>query len=91
MKNNSSFKTKISKRATSWQEIAWQEVILKVRDLQDQIVKAATKNDMITVYRLQRILVTSFEGRALAVRRVVTSSGGKTPGIDQITWLTPAG
>ena len=90
MKNNSSFKTKISKRATSWQEIAWQEVILKVRDLQDRIVKAAMKKDMREVYRLQRILVTSFEGRALAVRRVVTSSGGQTPGIDKITWSTPA-
>lgn len=60
------------------------------RDLPDQIVKAATKNDMREVYRLQIILVTSFEGRALAVRRVVTSSGGKTSGIDLISWLTPA-
>lgn len=42
------------------------------------------KNEMKMVYDLQRKLVTSFEGRALAVRQVSTSSGGKTAGIDDI-------
>lgn len=31
----------------------------------------------------------SFAARALAVRKVVTNSGGKTPGIDKITLTTP--
>lgn len=36
---------------------------------------------MKQVYKLQNQLVKSFEGRAIAVRRVVRSSGGNTPGI----------
>lgn len=32
----------------------------------------------------------SFEGRAKAVRKVATNSGGKTPGIDRETWKGPA-
>lgn len=79
-----------SSKANNWQEIPWSEINLKVRDLQDRIVKATLKNDMSQVYKLQSKLVTSFEGRALAIRRVVTSSGGKTPGIDNIQWKTPA-
>jgi RNA-directed DNA polymerase len=55
-----------------------------VRVLQDQIVRAMDKHEFKKVYDLQRKLVTSFEGRALAVRRVSSSSGGKTPGVDNI-------
>jgi len=38
------------------------------------------------VYKLQRKLVNSFAGRALAVRKVVTNSGSKTAGVDRIKW-----
>ena len=44
---------------------------------------------MKLVYLLQNQLVTSLEGRAIAIRNVVTSSGSKTPGIDNITWTNP--
>jgi len=44
---------------------------------------------MKLVYQLQNQLVTSLEGRAIAIRNVVTSSGAKTPGVDKITWTTP--
>jgi len=43
---------------------------------------ATSDNNMKLVYQLQNQLVSSIEGRDLAIRRVVTSSGGKTPGID---------
>jgi hypothetical protein len=39
---------------------------------------------MSLVYKLQNKLVTSFEGRTLAIRKVVTNSGAKTSGIDKI-------
>ena len=39
-----------------------------------EIVKATLKNNMKEVYRLQEEIVVSFEGRVLAIRRVVTSS-----------------
>ena len=53
-------------------------------------MRATEKGDMKTVYKLQRKLITSFEGRALAVRNVVTSTGGRTPGVDNNIWKTPA-
>ena len=46
-----------------------------VRVLQDQIVRATDKHEYKEVYNLQRKLVTSFKGWALAVRNVNTSSG----------------
>jgi hypothetical protein len=36
--------------------------MLKVRNLQEQIVRATMNNEMKKVYDLQRKLVTSFEG-----------------------------
>nr|AYE93292.1 DNA polymerase [Termitomyces sp.]AYE93309.1 DNA polymerase [Termitomyces sp.] len=79
----------ITTKYQNWQHIPWDEVNERVRDLQDRIVKATLDNNMRIVYQLQNQLVTSVEGRALAIRRVVTSSGGKTPGIDKVTWDKP--
>jgi len=67
---------------TNWHNIPWRKVIKKVKDLQNQIVKATLNNNMSSVYKLQNQLVNSFEGRALAIRKIVTNSGTKTPGID---------
>jgi hypothetical protein len=47
-------------------------------------VIATLKNNFEEIYKLQRKIVTSFAGRALAVRRVVTNSGSKTAGIDKV-------
>lgn len=44
---------------------------------------------MKKVYKLQNQLVSSFEGRALAIRRIITNSGSNTPGIDKKLWKTP--
>ena len=43
-------------------------------------MKATLEKDMIIVYKLQNQLVSSFEGKALPIRKTVTNSGGKTPG-----------
>jgi hypothetical protein len=51
---------------------------------QDALVATANEGDTDKVNRLQRLLITSFEGRAAAVRKVVTNSGGKTPGVDKV-------
>jgi len=74
---------------TNWHNIPWIEVIKKVKDLQNQIVKATLNNNMSLVYKLQNQLVNSFEGRALAIRKTVTNSGAKTPGIDNKLWINP--
>ena len=55
----------------------------EVQDMQEQIVLAIKNNDKLkSVYRLQIKLINSFAGRAIAVRRVVTNKGSRTPGID---------
>lgn len=79
----------INNKNSNWHNIPWQEYNKKVQDLQNKIVKARLENNMRLVYRLQNQLVTSLEGRAIAIRNVVTSSGAKTPGVDNITWKTP--
>jgi len=54
------------------------------------MVVAFKNGNMSEVYRLQKKLMLSFEGRALAVRKVTSNKGGKTPGVDNITWSNPA-
>ncbi len=43
----------------------------------------AIKNDKKSLYDLQRKLIQSFAARVIAVRKVVTNSGGKTAGVDK--------
>ncbi len=56
----------------------------KVKNLQEEIVNATLNNNIKEVYRIQKRILQSFEGIALAVRKVVTNTGGKTAGIDNI-------
>nr|YP_008816050.1 putative reverse transcriptase [Entransia fimbriata]AGZ90313.1 putative reverse transcriptase [Entransia fimbriata] len=57
--------------------------------LQEDLVKAYNVREMKAVSRIERKIVTSLYGQALAVRRVVSSSGGNTPGIDKKRWDSP--
>lgn len=68
IKNNRKF------TINNWLDIPWDSVNSKVRDLQNRFVEAILANDIKLVYKLQNQLVVSFEGRALAIRRVLTSS-----------------
>jgi RNA-directed DNA polymerase len=72
-----------------WHGVNWKESWKIIKDLQEKIVKATQRRDYIEVYKLQWIILNSFSGRALAIRKVITNSGGKTPGIDDIIWKTP--
>jgi RNA-directed DNA polymerase len=42
------------------------------------------------VKALQWLLTHSFSGKALAVKRVTENKGKDTPGVDKVTWKTPA-
>lgn len=58
--------------------------------MQQKLVLAKRQNQNLQVLTdLQRQIVTSYANRALAVRRVCTNNGGKTPGIDGVTWPDP--
>lgn len=81
----------IKTKAKMWHDINWRDAYEKVRDQQEAILKAAIDEDWNIVYRLQRKLINSFAGRAIAVRRVISNSGGKTPGVDNIVIDNPEG
>lgn len=76
-------------RTPDWHSIEWKKVWRTVRRLQARIVKAVAEGRWNKVKALVYLLTHSFGGRALAILRVVSNSGAKTPGVDGITWNTP--
>jgi len=72
-----------------WHAILWKNVNRTVRQLQTRIVKAMQAGKWHKVRSLQRLLVRSMSGKALAVRRVTENQGKRTAGIDGVTWNTP--
>jgi RNA-directed DNA polymerase len=77
------------KRTPDWHSIDWKKVWRTVRRLQARIVKAVAQGRWNKVKALVYLLTHSFSGRALAILRVVSNSGAKTPGVDGILWNTP--
>src|SRR5437588_8688475 len=76
-------------RTPDWHSIAWKKVWRTVRRLQARIVKAVAEGRWNKVKALVYLLTHSFSGRALAILRVVSNSGAKTPGVDGVLWNTP--
>jgi RNA-directed DNA polymerase len=74
---------------TLWKSIDWQIVYEKVHRQQVGIAKAAQEGRWGKVNSLQGILVRSRCARLLAVRRVTTNKGKRTPGVDGVLWNTP--
>jgi RNA-directed DNA polymerase len=77
------------KSKNGWHDIDWKKTETKVRDIQEKIVIATIEKDFKKVYNLQWKLLTTFEAKALAIRKVITNKGGKTSGTDKITWENP--
>src|SRR5438132_1049971 len=76
-------------RTPDWHSIEWKKVWRTVRRLQARIVKAVAQGRWNKVKALVYLLTHSFSGRALAILRVVTNSGARTPGVDGVLWNTP--
>jgi RNA-directed DNA polymerase len=72
-----------------WTEIDWDKCRRRVKKLQARIVKAQKERRYGKVKALQRILVTSFDAKALAVKRVTSNKGKRTAGVDNVKWTTP--
>jgi RNA-directed DNA polymerase len=75
--------------ATDWHSINWKAVYRKVRRLQARIVKAVREGRWNKVKALVYLLTHSYSGRALAILRVISNSGARTPGVDGMLWTTP--
>lgn len=75
--------------ANSWHSIDWYAAERQVRELQVRIAKATKQQQWRKVKALQRMLVRSFAGKVMAVKRVTENRGKRTPGVDGELWSTP--
>lgn len=73
----------------SWDNIPWVKAKNLVTRLQMRIAKAVREGKTGKVRSLQRILTHSFYAKVIAVKRVTSNQGAKTPGVDGIIWNTP--
>src|SRR5438874_8545619 len=74
-----------------WRDVPWPQVERDVHTLQRRIYRASQRGDRKVVHRLQRLLMSSWSAKCLAVRRVTQDNQGKkTAGVDGIAALAPA-
>jgi RNA-directed DNA polymerase len=79
----------LADQGTSWHSIDWDTAHATVKRMQARIVKATQAGRWNRIKALQRLLPTSFYGKALAVKRVTENQGKRTPGVDKVLWSTP--
>jgi RNA-directed DNA polymerase len=72
----------------SWKAIDWPCVRQEVRRLQMRIAKATQAGQHRKAQALQWVLTHSRTAKLLAVHRVTTNRGAKTPGVDNVIWRT---
>jgi RNA-directed DNA polymerase len=72
-----------------WSTIPWKQIQRNVFKLQKRIYQASLQNELAKVRRLQKLLVSSWYAKALAVRKVSQDNRGKrTAGIDGVKNLS---
>ncbi len=74
--------------AQQWKNIDWNRVEETVNNLQSRIASAAKEGNWKKVSKLSRLLTRSYYARILAVRKVSTNKGSRTPGVDGILWIS---
>ena len=72
----------------TWPQLPWSKIEMHVLRLQMRIAKAEREGRKSKVNALQRLLTSSFYAKCLAVKRVTSNKGGKTPGIDGVILQT---
>ncbi len=86
--NKNSVKEYASETCTQWISIDWNAIEQKVTTLQTRIVKAYKAKQYRKVRSLQWVLTNSFAAKLLAVKRVTSNKGSRTPGVDGLVWST---
>lgn len=87
MYENENLSCALPHQIDTWNTIVWRQVIHKVNRLQRRIAKAVKEGRWGKVKALMHLISKSFYAKLLAVFRVTTNKGGKTPGVDNIVWL----
>jgi RNA-directed DNA polymerase len=90
MRQRQGAKTQGVSLKVAWQGIAGKKVQRHVFRLQKRMYRAAQREEVRTVHKLQKVLVKSWYARRLAVRRMTQANRGKhTAGIDGAKPRTP--
>src|SRR6266550_4106674 len=76
----------ITLASLTWKAIDWSRVREQVRRLQMRIAKATQAGRHRKAQALQWLLTHSRSAKLLAVHRVTTNRGAKTPGVDNVLW-----
>lgn len=80
---------RLSPRPTRWHAIDWDHVNAEVRRLQRRIAKAVQDGNHRKAKALQWLLTHAWSAKLVAVHRVTTNTGKRTPGVDGVRWTTP--
>ena len=75
---------------SEWQSIDWTEAEKQVGRMQARISKATQSKNNNDRDRFSYLLTHSFYAKAMAVKIVTSNKGSKTPGVDNVLWLTDA-
>jgi RNA-directed DNA polymerase len=73
-----------------WHQSNWRRAHRNGHRVPIRIVQAAQEGKRRTVWAVHHMLTRAWSGRAVAVKRVTTNRGKRTPGVDHVTWDTPA-
>ena len=76
-------------RTEKWESIDWKTIEESVRKLQMRIAKAVKSGKLRKAKSLQWLLTHSYHAKLLAIKRVTTNKGKRTPGVDKVVWSTP--
>ena len=60
-----------------WNTLPWHQLEKKVFKLQKRIYQASTRGDVKVVRRLQKLLISSWSSKAIAVRKVTQDNQGR--------------
>ena len=75
--------TQIEKLSDRWRALPWRKLRRDVFRLQRRIYEAIRANDTVKAKRLQRLLMSSYSARMLAIKQVTQlNKGKKTAGVD---------
>lgn len=75
----------------NWEEIDWFKVDSSIFKLQKRIYRASQAEDYKLVHKLQKLIVKSWHGKLLAIRKVTQENKGrKTAGVDGVKSVPPS-
>jgi RNA-directed DNA polymerase len=77
-----------SAKSRDWKSQPWDQIRQAVRRLQMRIAKAIKEKKYGRARSLQWILTHSHAAKMMAVERVTTNKGSRTPGMDKKVWRT---